>query len=114
MSEDIKAAPVNWELLSAGLNYWGEMKVDRSEDGIVLRDADSPIVVRNRGDQRHALAALCLYQQPFGFTAADLSNLQTVEDELWRHNSGPHMEATADVLQHLRARIAALLPPERT
>lgn len=59
---------------------------------------------------RHGLAALCLYSQPYGFTREDVAFLRrAVVMEKW--------EAVVDAeetqkLECLAARIAALLPPE--
>lgn len=54
--------------------------------------------------ERHALAALCLHGQPFGFTQEDVELLRrSAENEL----SG----GTAERLSGLADRIAALLPP---
>ena len=68
---------------------------------------------------RHALAALCLYGQPFGFTQEDvdalLSNLHDDDcGALWAlydHECTCHRSPTIARLQSLAARIAALLPP---
>ena len=51
-----------------------------------------------RPERRHALAALALHGQPFGFTREDV-------DLLWAANNGRALDS-------LIARIAALLPPE--
>ena len=49
---------------------------------------------------RHAIAALALHEQPFGFTRADVEFLNTVLEDPF-----------TDEAQSLIARIAALLPP---
>lgn len=58
---------------------------------------------------QHALAALALHQQPFGFTRADVELL----DEAWCAVMGYHSGSAENAarLQLLRDRIAALLPP---
>lgn len=53
----------------------------------------------------HALAALCLHGQPFGFTRADV-------ELVLRHDLYDHEHPTAKALRDLAGRIAALLPPE--
>jgi hypothetical protein len=59
-------------------------------------------------EQRHALAALALHGQPFGFTQEDVIRL---------HGLAHHMQAETgdrpytDKIQDLAHRIAALLPP---
>jgi hypothetical protein len=49
---------------------------------------------------RHKFAALCLHQQPYGFTAQDVAMLEWASSVL--HHFG---------LQQIGSRIAALLPP---
>ena len=63
-----------------------------------------------REKDRHALAALALYGQPFGFTREDVEVLRRVLRE-WT----PLRESPIDLpvgLATLAARIEALLPPE--
>ncbi len=78
--------------------------------------------------QRHALAALCLYQQPFGFTAEDVSLLRNTA-AIFRKSAiesaagavAPDDEAAAlaqafirslgEPYESLASRIASLLPP---
>lgn len=64
--------------------------------------------VRIAGDgAAHALAALCLYQQPFGFTHGDLVKLRAMPD-----GTGYASIDDSAWFDSLIARIAALLPPE--
>lgn len=60
------------------------------------------------GRDMHALAALALYQQPFGFTREDVA--AALHGAHWAGYGGDpdHIER----LRSLAARIAALLPPE--
>lgn len=62
---------------------------------------------------RHALAALALYGQPFGFTRADVLALidaaESIQDEF---GSRDKRDSRAVKLDAITARIAALLPPE--
>lgn len=78
--------------------------------------------------RRHALAALCLHGQPFGFTHADVVSLRALarefEDEarvsertgaddaegIWRKNADA-CRRRADELTSIAGRLAALLPP---
>jgi hypothetical protein len=79
-------------------------------------------------DDRHAVAALCLYQQPFGFTQEDVDALRGVADlgdrkatdlaslpyaysDLARRHIVEQAAVVSDRLRSLAARIAALLPP---
>lgn len=79
------------------------------------------------GDARdiHALAALCLHDQPFGFTREDVIRLRmfarwTEEDvaKVFRSGQAPHSDfgsesvADAQELRALADRIEALLPPD--
>lgn len=56
-------------------------------------------------EERHGIAALALYDQPFGFTREDVAMLRDVVDAC----QGLTYELT---LPDLITRIAALLPPE--
>ncbi len=64
------------------------------------------------GDQRdlHALAALCLYQQPFGFSQADVELLRLGEVSGGLIDAGD--VSGLDRLHSLVSRISSLLPPE--
>jgi hypothetical protein len=85
-----------------GGRYWigaqvfdGTVDISGSFDGTV---ADTP-------EQRHALAALCLHEQPYGFSHDDVDVLRHAADGLEHHGiPWPQLYAIAD-------RIAALLPP---
>ena len=59
-------------------------------------------------DIRHALAALCLHDQPFGFTREDV-DLVSCEAMNSQDNGNP---TEAGMFQSLADRIEALLPPE--
>ena len=68
------------------------------------------------GDMRHALAALCLHGQPFGFTQYDVNCLRvvatysrTIGDAFLHHPDG---SSRANKLDDLADRIEALLPPK--
>lgn len=65
---------------------------------------------------RHALAALCLYGQPFGFDAIDLASVGWAIRRLDKMLRAEGVEFPASVLElqqlrSLASRIAALLPP---
>ncbi len=63
----------------------------------------------------HKAAALCLHEQPFGFTQADVAMLLRDADAADEGNAptSDDMQCTinADAYRALAARIAALLPP---
>lgn len=57
---------------------------------------------------RHRMAALCLYGQPFGFTREDVAQLHD-----WAYGCEEYGDRrSVPILRSLAARIAALLPPE--
>ncbi len=60
--------------------------------------------------KKHAVAALALHGQPFGFTRADVEALNNAWCAVKGYHSGS--EEDARQLESLRDRIAALLPPE--
>jgi hypothetical protein len=59
---------------------------------------------------RHALAALALHGQSFGFTHADLNLLSEAAGRIEGEDSA--QTPLADALMALAARIESLLPPE--
>jgi hypothetical protein len=87
-----------------------EQGVRRYADGIgvVSHDEDPEPEATVDGRDRHMLAALALYGQPFGFTRDDLRWLGGVRDLVKVGN----MPRDAAALTYIIARIAALLPPE--
>jgi hypothetical protein len=64
-----------------------------------VADKDAPCMVGLGPTVNHAMAALCLHDQPFGFTREDVWELRYLQFH--------HKE-----LQDLADRIEALLPPE--
>jgi hypothetical protein len=85
---------------------------------VVFECYDPPML---EGQKRHALAALCLYQQPFGFTHEDIALLRKL-NEANDYAQGDRfgvldVEITPDEtarLQSLASRIASLLPPKNS
>lgn len=61
--------------------------------------------IMSSGPNRHALAALCLYGQPFGFTREDIEMLRGI-------GRGGDYGDWGGLFESLTQRIAALLPPE--
>ena len=59
------------------------------------------------GEERHALAALALHGQPFGFTWDDVDDLREIAPGFHHRGDGQVERALLD----LADRIAALLPP---
>lgn len=91
-----------WKRREFGFETWG--RVHLHEDGALeVRDSvNQPALLR--GEERHRIAALALYGQPFGFTQADVELLRDLED-------APDDQRLA--VEPLRKRIEALLPPEK-
>lgn len=81
-------------------DFWVNIGTDVDEMPIVEVSSGSSPVMAN-GPQRHILAALCLYNQPYGFARDDLVMLETIYEDrgdAW--------------LLSIMNRIKALLPPE--
>ena len=64
----------------------------------------------NSPEQRHSLAALCLFEQPFGFTHADVAIVRKLFSAI--REKGIAWIEDANAFRDLANRIAALLPPE--
>ncbi len=62
-----------------------------------------------RGTHEHRTAALCLYEQPFGFTREDVDLLRTVVREASHREVGSDEK---DAMHDIADRIEALLPPQ--
>ena len=122
MSDDIKPA------LTA--DEWAK-ELDYPVMDAALNHAARSLEVRTFSawhDKRHALAALCLYQQPFGFTQDEMATLRAVAAPFELHHdddispgSGHELidfatfpVGTQAQLLSAAAKIAALLPPEET
>jgi hypothetical protein len=79
--------------------------------GVVDIRLGEPAGIRDAVRERHALAALCLHGQPFGFQARDVAALRDLLRGL--QEVGVHFVADqAEIVSDLADRIAALLPPE--
>lgn len=118
---DLKPAltPEEWqEMLGRG---WADSS---SRLGNVQRDTvTGDVVCYPSGEgfwmdspMRHAIAALALHCQPFGFTNADVVNLKRIGNDYvaWANDSD-HLERDIEwgfSLLRLAVRIEALLPPE--
>ena len=125
--------PEQWRALdyrqpARALDAWREQKPER-------RSADDPtqyiaqmgitydgcVTLMSRAHERvevppparHALAALALYGQPFGFTHDHVRALRQVADGLETPPpaAGPATLGTAECLRDVAARLGALLPP---
>jgi hypothetical protein len=81
------------------------------------RDAIQYAITDAEAPDRHALAALALHGQPFGFTWEDVEAVNDAAHEYRLIGIAPidprsaAYNAVADVLYSLTNRIAALLPP---
>jgi hypothetical protein len=114
MSEPIKPALTaeEWELRLAG-NYSGE----RGE-GVPVIAGGNVAITYDGGlaaaptDDNHAIAAIALYGQEFGFTRADVELLRYASSGRWETGSVEEAEAEEAAMRDLADRIEALLPPE--
>lgn len=77
------------------------------EDGEPIRE-HSERLSRIKHERRHEIAALCLLEQPFGFTWEDEQLLRVVMEHVQHEEWG---ESWVDDLTDLADRIEALLPP---
>jgi hypothetical protein len=109
MSDEIKPAMTaeEWE---AGL-------VKRPTCPQLIRNDDSPGVfvwydqgVLIEPPDTYALAAMCLYKQPFGFTRQDVEEIRDAARNLEEEFNSP--PGSIKELRSIADRIEALLPPE--
>lgn len=113
--------PGQWADVNAPMFFYGEAKPDGSGfvyhcpddgDGVTIStvsrgDAPNPgICIELPAADTHGLAALCLYEQPFGFTQEDVALVLEMESDCYRFDSD-------NPAKRLAAKIAALLPPVR-
>ena len=121
MPDEIKPAltPEEWAVRKRPQYYQEQPCIRLSSDGKelrlsedVVRDGEvvdeSPWLVVDDAASRHALAALALHGQPFGFTREDVKALNGLIAYLHIH----HFDV-ADIAS-ITARVAALLPAETT
>jgi hypothetical protein len=122
---------------AADVDAWAARTADRqaSDDatqyvaGARLSEGGEGVVVMSRAHEtvvvpppaRHALAALALAGQPFGFTPADVAALHRASEWAGRlarvaPDAGDRAAAgeAAAVLERVAARVSALLPPADT
>ena len=79
-----------------------------------VAEKDAPCMVGLGPTVNHAMAALCLHGQPFGFTRADLAVLQ-LGATILEHEWGDKLDGgvtNPTKIRELADRIEALLPPE--
>lgn len=86
-----------------GVHAYGGGVVLAAKDG----DMESPYIHLTDPRKVHACAALCLYNQPFGFTQDDVRTLNRLDMWLEREYGKEFVEQYRGVIQ----KIAALLPP---
>lgn len=87
--------------------------------GMRLGGKGGPMAVLDR-EEEHALAALCLYGQPFGFSREDVDLVtgEIIRVQMTIQAVGGPARATDELnerwerMSSLAARIAALLPPD--
>lgn len=118
--EGVRPALPAWLWRGGRLQFfdsWDEKTSERAGVAEVLASSEELLVTTHQNDlyanfsapnDRHALAALCLYGTPNGFTHEDVGLLYDVVERADRLGllNDPRPE-----LQSLAARLAALLPP---
>lgn len=93
-----------WALLDEDPHCNIDIRVAWACDEACLRDAGPR-------DERHALAALCLHGQPFGFTWDDVDRLLVAADRDEETVSYMGGGSYRSKFRSIAERIAALLPP---
>jgi hypothetical protein len=113
MSQEPALTPEQWarrrvefpEPTSIYSNEW-DVAIQKRDDGTVVWEYVSEGCDRSIPlEPAHAVAALSLFGQPFGFTREDVKALLYTLDDAGKCG-------TDDILQSIAERIAALLPPE--
>lgn len=107
MSITAALTPEQWTAKRTRFEYWGDAQL-HSTGEVTVRTVDPPAILR--GPERHAVAALCLYEHPFGFTQADVETL-TIAMSADEYRTGEESLRVRNELPRIRAKIAALLPP---
>lgn len=90
---------------------WAEVREDKLGEGDFLDSYGGEHSVR--GGREHALVALLLHNQPFGFTWGDVDLLRATAQYVVRGDRLNLWGREADRLNALADRIAALLPPRQ-
>lgn len=85
------------------------------EDGTVVVTYDSGFAAQTvPEEERHALAALALYGQPFGFTREDVELLRGFRSGYWETGTEDMARSEEADYENLADRIEALLPAPPT
>lgn len=101
---------------------WAKREIEVSHNVAMHEDRDGWLSLSAFGhcedvDARHALAALALHGQPFGFTHEHIAALRQTCDNAERWINDEHVRCSRKenalvASRAVAARIAALLPPE--
>lgn len=100
--------PVRPALSAEGWRMFGGDAIESAENFIHQTHGDE--TQEEVAEHMHAVAALALYGQPFGFTHEDVRRLHQLGSDLARTQ---HAYADGEFYLDLAARISALLPPEK-
>jgi len=106
-AEEWRGANGGW-VRRSDCEYEWDASDDQARHGFAILARCGAVQIEHPSD-RHALAALALHGQPFGFTHADVGALRRCYEADWQGVPSPN---DGDVLLSIAARIAALLPPE--
>jgi hypothetical protein len=89
-----------------------DLQAAKIEDGNVYREHDENVDEWQRLEHPHAMAALCLYRQTYGFTREDVEILRAIGTSQLVGGRNTDINRTIrDRANGLADRIAALLPP---
>ncbi len=105
-AEEWDGGETAWPTIALQTTSGGHVNVWNGEVG----ENDSQYVQVSEND-RHALAALCLHEQPFGFDREDVEKLRRFRNDCYKYD--PSIGGVRrDWLRSLADRIEVLLPPE--
>ena len=116
--------PEEWSALDVpSVAYLDKENYEEPYPFFVVDHAEGTAFWSDDPKSRHALAALALYGQPFGFTREDVHQLrervagcrETAEAQRdhFYTDKARVVEGIAEALESLAARIEVLLPPEK-
>lgn len=117
MSDEIKPAltPQEWAALAfdgGDGTHGAALDAHSAHPGPIVYVDTEDAQSLARVSRRHALAALALYGERFGFTHDDLRMLDNHPDLYGGYQGSREEQAWWAFIASLRDRIAALLPPE--
>ena len=110
--KDVGPEHVSLAPLEPGLDPWGEPWPDDPDPILEIGDGGDTGSAQ-KPEIFHAIAALCLRGQPFGFTRDDVALIRELRAPLMSLKESDRGSSLARGLASLADRIEALLPPEK-